>query len=84
MAKGMGGYGPHVHHSPRFSPCNPRLTRITAPWRGIPTLSASSQRDGKRQPLLILEFHFALLASNMLVTLLKREERRITIKRFRQ
>ena len=32
----------------------------------------------KRQPLSILEFHFALLASNMLVTLLKREERRLT------
>ena len=43
-----------------------------------------SDEDKDRQPLLILEFHFALLASNMLVTLLKREEIRITIKRFRQ
>lgn len=61
---------------------NPSLTRIAAPSRGTPTLAAASQRDGNRQPLLILEFHFALLTSNMLVTLLKREESRITIKRF--
>ena len=47
----------------------PRWARIAAPWRGTPTLSAASQRDGNRQPLLILEFHFALLTSNMILTL---------------